>query len=136
MEIIKLPGEDQQLYYLTAHLVMNEEVVAYNLNYPFKTSPAYHWFIALENGVTIGFIPLKFDGMKAVINNYYVVDDDSTVFKALLENILSETSKNIEIEAITQTKHIKHFEQNGFYAVAFWKRFVKMRSVEHGAKCV
>lgn len=41
MDIIKLKGEDKRLYELVAHLVMDEEVLAYNLNYPYKTSFDY-----------------------------------------------------------------------------------------------
>ena len=49
MEIFKLDGKDKRLYSLVAHLVMDEEVLACNLNYPFRTSPQYCWFELCEN---------------------------------------------------------------------------------------
>lgn len=44
MEVVKLSGDDHRVYYLTAHLVMDEQVLAYNLNYPYKTSPSHRWY--------------------------------------------------------------------------------------------
>lgn len=57
MEVVKLEGEDQRLYYLVGHLVMDETVLAYNLNYPYKTSPEYFWFVAIDGkSNTLGFM--------------------------------------------------------------------------------
>jgi hypothetical protein len=136
MEIIELAGDDKRLYLLTAHLVMDEEVVAYNLNYPFKTSSAYRWFIAVGNGETLGFMPLKVGEGKAVINNYYVAQDDSAVFRALLGEVVRKIPAETEIESVTQTRHVKYFELSGFHIVLHWKRFVKMRAVGHGKERV
>lgn len=44
MNIVKLNGEDTELYRRVAHLVMNREVLASNNNYPFKTSSEHIWF--------------------------------------------------------------------------------------------
>ncbi|MDY9918796.1 MAG: hypothetical protein U2P89_07985 [Proteiniphilum sp.] len=41
MDIVQLKGKDKQLYSLVVHLVMDEEVIGYNLNYPYKTSSDY-----------------------------------------------------------------------------------------------
>jgi hypothetical protein len=136
MEIFKLDGEDQQLYYLVAHLVMNEEVLNYNLNYPYKTSQEYKWFIAVNKGKTLGFIPVKLKEGKAVINNYYVADDDRKVFSVLLKEITQEFLPDFEIEAVTQTRHISYFEQNGFSIALYWKRYVKMKLSRHEEKCL
>lgn len=57
MDIIRLKGKDKQLYSLVAHLVMDEAVISYNLNYPYKTSPDYVWFVATENIVKAGRKP-------------------------------------------------------------------------------
>lgn len=127
MDIIRLKGEDRQLYSLVAHLVMDEEVVSYNLNYPYKTSPDYVWVVAVDKGVTLGFIPVRLEEGKARINNYYVADDDSAVFSALLKEIIKTFSSEFEIESVTQIRHIPEFEKSGFSVVLYWKRYVKMR---------
>lgn len=127
MDIIRLKGEDRQLYSLVAHLVMDEEVVSYNLNYPYKTSPDYVWVVAVDKGATLGFIPVRLEEGKARINNYYVADDDSAVFSALLKEIIKTFSSEFEIESVTQIRHIPEFEKSGFSVVLYWKRYVKMR---------
>lgn len=127
MDIIKLEGEDRKLYYLIAHLVMNEEVLNYNLNYPYKTSSNYLWFVATDNGDTIGFIPVKLKNGKAEINNYYVADDDIDVFSALLKEIINTLLLDFEIESVTQIRHIPHFEESGFSVILYWKRYAKMK---------
>ncbi|MDR0748733.1 MAG: hypothetical protein LBF62_04080 [Tannerellaceae bacterium] len=127
MDIIKLGGEDKRLYYLVAHLVMKEEVLAYNLNYPYKTSSAYRWFVATDNGDTLGFIPVKLEEGKAKINNYYVADDDGAVLSALLTELVNTLSLDYEIESVTQLRHIPCFERNRFSVVLYWKRYAKMK---------
>ncbi|MDR3140157.1 MAG: hypothetical protein LBU37_00245 [Tannerellaceae bacterium] len=127
MEIIKLEGEDKRLYYLVAHLVMNEEVLAYNLNYPYKTSSDYRWFVATDRGDTLGFIPVKLEEGIAKINNYYIAGDDSAVFSVLLKELVNTLSLDYEIESVTQLRHIPDFERNRFSVVLYWKRYVKMK---------
>ncbi|MDR1368997.1 MAG: hypothetical protein LBJ72_02550 [Dysgonamonadaceae bacterium] len=132
MEIIRLDGEDQRLYYLVAHLVMNEEVLKYNLNYPYRTSSGHCWFIAVDEGSTLGFIPVELKEGKAIINNYYVADDDSKVFSMLLQEIVLTLQFDFEMESVTQLRHISDFEQNGFSIVYYWKRYVKMKVFGNG----
>jgi hypothetical protein len=127
MDIIQLEGNDQQLYYLVAHLVMSEEVLSYNLNYPYKTSPEYCWFVATDKGNTLGFIPVKRKAGKAQINNYYIEGDDSEVFSALLKELVGVFLFDFEVESITQLRHIPDFERNGFSVVFYWKRYAKMK---------
>ena len=127
MEIVNLNGEDQRLYYLVAHLVMNEEVLNYNLNYPYKTSEEYSWFIATDKGNTLGFIPVKLKEGRATINNYYVASDDGSVFSALLKEVVRVLLPDFEIESVTQIRHIPDFEQSGFSITLYWKRYVKMK---------
>ena len=135
MEVIKLEGEDRQLYYLVGHLVMDEVVLAYNLNYPYKTSSEYCWFVAIdEKSDTLGFIPVKLNDGKAIINNYYVADDDSVVFSALLKEVTYSLLADYEIESITQMRHIPDFERCGFSVVLHWKRYVKMRAFKDEKK--
>ncbi len=131
MEIIELEGEDRRLYCLIAPLVMNEKVIAYNLNYPFRTSPSYRWFIAMEDEEVLGFIPLKSGSGKAVINNYYVAGSDKAVFMALLREVVINIPDDMALEAIVQTEHTKYFEQSGFYSIVYYKKFIKMRAVKH-----
>jgi hypothetical protein len=133
MDIIKLEGEDSRLYYLVAHLIMNEDVLNYNLNYPYKTSPDYIWFIAVDKSNTLGFIPVKRKEGKAEINNYYIADDDSIVFSALLKEIIN-TLSFFEIESVTQIRHIPDFERNGFSVTLHWKRYVKMKVFNNDKK--
>ena len=127
MEIIKLGGLDQRLYYIVAHLVMDEEVLSYNLNYPYKTSSEYLWFVGTEHGTTIGFIPVKLNEEKAVINNYYIADDDSAVLLALLKESTRVLHPDFDIEAVVQVRHTNTFEQCGFSIMLYWKRYVKMK---------
>jgi len=136
MEIIKLDGEDQRLYYLVAHLIMNEKVLEYNLNYPYKTSQEYRWFIATDETNTLGFIPVKLKEKKAIINNYYVADDDKEVFSMLLKEIIRELLPDFEIESVTQIRHIPYFEQNGFSITLYWKRYAKMKVLPNEKECL
>ena len=126
MEIIKLEGEDRQLYGLVGHLVMNDGVLAYNLGYPFRTSPRHYWFVAVEKGETLGFVPVRRQQGAAKINNYWVADDDAAVFAALLKEVARTLSADYAIESVTQTKHIPFFEKAGFSVAFLWKRYAKM----------
>jgi hypothetical protein len=132
MEIIKLDGSDQRLYYRVAHLIMDEDILKYNLNYPYKTSSNYCWFIAVEGGNTLGFIPVELGEGKAIINNYYVADDDSNVFSMLLKEIVRVLLPDFTIESVTQVRHIPDFERNGFSIILRWKRYVKMNAFQNG----
>jgi hypothetical protein len=136
VDIIKMKGEDQQLYCLVAHLIMNEEVLSYNLNYPYRTSSRYVWFIAKEKDRTLGFMPVKMGTGKAKINNYYVAGDDSTVFSALLKEIVMTLPPNYELESITQLRHVPDFEKNGFAVSLCWKRYAKMKSLRNEKECI
>ncbi|MDR1091176.1 MAG: hypothetical protein LBL79_08890 [Prevotella sp.] len=136
MDIIKLEGEDQQLYYLVAHLVMNEDVLGYNQNYPYKTSSDYLWFVAMDKGDILGFMPVKLEEGKAKINNYYVTGDDSTVFSALLKEITTTLTAEYELESVTQSRHIPDFEKNGFSVSLYWKRYAKMKAFKNEKECL
>ena len=136
MDIIKLEGEDTRLYYLVAHLVMNKDVLSYNLNYPYRTSSDYLWFVATDNGNTLGFIPVKREDGKAEINNYYVADDDSKVFSALLKEVIMTFKTDYELISITQLRHIPDFEKSGFSVTFYWKRYAKMKAFRNEEKCL
>jgi hypothetical protein len=136
MDVIQLEGDDRQLFDLVAHLVMSEEVLRYNLNYPYKTSPKYRWFIAVEEGKVLGFIPVKRRGGTALVNNYYVGGDDGEVFSVLLKEIIGSLSPDFAIESITQMRHVPNFEQNGFSVIFLWRRYVKMKVVKDEKECI
>jgi hypothetical protein len=136
VDIIRLEGEDRQLYDWVAHLVMNEDVLNYNLNYPYRTSSRYVWFVAVDQGHTLGFMPVKLGAGKAKINNYYVVDDDGEVFSALLKKIVMTFPTDCELESITQLRHVPDFEKNGFAVALYWKRYAKMKAIRNEEKCV
>jgi hypothetical protein len=136
MDIIRLEGEDRQLYERVAHLVMNEKVLSYNLNYPYRTSSRYVWFVAVDNDHTLGFMPVKLEAGKAKINNYYVADDNGEVFSALLKKIIMTLPTNCELESITQLRHVPDFEKNGFAIVLNWKRYAKMKAIRNEEECV
>lgn len=136
MEIVELGGEDKRLYYLVAPLVMNEEILNYNLNYPFRTSRHYHWYVAVKDEMALGFFPVKLKDGKAVINNYYVAEDDAHVFASLLGKVLETLGGKFWIEAIAQTRHKRMFEKNGFSVVHYWKRYVKMTVSPDEEKCI
>lgn len=134
MKVIQLKGQDQRLYDLVAYLVMDEEVLKYNLNYPYKTSSEYCWFIATDKNKTLGFIPVKLKEEKAIINNYYVANDDSVVFCKLLKKVIQALSSEFEIESVTQIQHVSFFEESGFSTVLCWKRYVKMKKMKDEKK--
>jgi hypothetical protein len=124
---------------------MDKKVLAYNLNYPFRTSPDYCWFVATDNGDTLGFIPVELKEKpqeedkkagNAIINNYYIADDDSHVFLMLLKEVVQALLPDFELDAIVQKQHIPFFEQNEFSIVVYWTRYVKMKAFRHEKKCV
>lgn len=127
MEIIELAGDDLRLYYLVGHLVMDEEVLKYNLNYPYKTSPEYRWFVAVDAGTTLGFVPAKLKNGKAALNNYYIADDDTAVLSALLKEAVRSLSPAFEVESVTQVRHIPVFSNFGFSIELTWKKYVRMK---------
>lgn len=131
MEIVKLNGEDSQLYTLVAHLVMNKDVLASNNSYPFKTSQEYVWFVACEEGDTVGFVPVQLKSRKATINNYYVADDDPAVFTGILQELVASLRKDHAIISVTQSKHVKIFQQCGFSTMFEWEKYVKMIYAPH-----
>lgn len=142
MNIIKLNGEDPQLYSTVAHLVMNEKVLAYNLGYPFKTSSDYLWFIAAHDNKILGFMPVKMEKNKhetkntAKINNYYIANDEDMILSALLKEIIQTLSIDCEIESVTQTQHIPVFEKNKFSVIFHWKRYAKMKVIKNEKECL
>jgi hypothetical protein len=132
MEVIEIGGDDPRLYGLVAHLVMDEQVVEYNQGYPFRTSAAYRWFVAVDGGATVGFVPARIDGDKAKINNYWVGGDSAAVFHALLVGAARSLGPKYAVESATQTRHTAHFEKAGFVVAFLWKKYAKMKLPANG----
>ena len=127
MEIVKLNGEDTELYRRIAHLVMTKDVLASNNNYPFKTSPGHVWFVAYDSeGRTLGFIPAELKNRKATINNYYVAHDDTHILCAMLARLTEELRKEFAILSVTQNRHVQAFRKCGFSIMFEWDKYVKM----------
>lgn len=127
MHIEMIQGEDPRLYQRVAPLVMNPRVLAYNNNYPFKTSADHIWFIAShDDGTVAGFMPVQCKERKATINNYYVADDTPEVFAALLEHIAAGLPPETVLMAVVHTRHEELFAARGFALALRWTKYVKM----------
>lgn len=126
MVIEKLTGTDVRLYQLVAPLVMKASVLRQNNNYPFKTSVHHVWFVALDNEVVVGFIPVEQKGENAVINNYYIYEEQHSVLALMLQEVIRDLSGEFKLQAVTHTRHIPVFQECGFFTTRTWKLYVKM----------
>ena len=125
-QIIELQGTEKRLYQLVAPLVMNPEVLKQNYNYPFRTSENFIWFIAVEGKEIVGFIPLEHKKSEAIINNYYIRNNNAEVLKALLEKIIAKMDEDKQLSSVTFVEHQDIFKELGFSVEKEWKRYVKM----------
>lgn len=83
-----MQGTEPALYPLVGPLVMNPEVLKQNLNFPFKTTEHFVWYIAMDGHSVAGFIPVEHRGKEYIINNYYIRNKDSCVLRQLLSRML------------------------------------------------
>ena len=125
-QIIELQGTEKRLYQLVAPLVMNPEVLKQNYNYPFRTSENFIWFVAMEGKEIVGFIPLEHKKSEAIINNYYIRNNNAEVLKALLEKVIAKMDKDKYLSSVTFVEHQEIFKELGFSVEKEWKRYVKM----------
>ena len=125
-QIIELQGTEKRLYQLVAPLVMNPEVLKQNYNYPFRTSESFVWFVAVDGKEVVGFIPLEYKKREAVINNYYMRNNNAEVLKALLEKVIAKMDKDKYLSSVTFVEHQEIFKELGFSVEKEWKRYVKM----------
>lgn len=114
------------MYQLVAPLVMNPEVLKQNYNYPFRTSESFVWFVAVDGKEVVGFIPLEYKKREAVINNYYIRNNNAEVLKALLEKIIAKMDEDKQLSSVTFVEHQDIFKELGFSVEKEWKRYVKM----------
>lgn len=125
-QIIELNGTEKRLYQLVAPLVMNPKVLKQNNNYPFRTSENFKWFVAVEGKKVVGFLPLEYKKSEAIINNYYVKDNNTEVLKALLEKVIDSVEKDKLLTSVTLIEHQDLFLESGFSVEKLWRRYVKM----------
>ena len=128
MTIEILEGQSDRLYSLVAPLVMNRDVLRQNNNYPFWTSPAHIWFVALnQNNEVMAFCPLEVNGKKeARINNYYMKRARRDVFYALMDEVFAYCHRKYTLTAVVLMQHRDLFETAGFQTMKEWKLYVKM----------
>ena len=127
IQVIELNGREKRLYQLVAPLVMDPEVLKQNYNYPFRTADNYTWFIAIEGKDVVGFIPVESKRSELIINNYYIKDDNLSVLKILLEQIINSSDTDKRLTSVTFIEHKKMFIDMGFSEEKLWKRYVKMK---------
>ena len=74
----------------------------------------------------VGFIPLEYKKREAVINNYYIRNNNAEVLKALLEKVIAKMDKDKYLSSVTFVEHQEIFKELGFSVEKEWKRYVKM----------
>ena len=74
----------------------------------------------------MGFIPLEHKKSEAVINNYYIKENNAEVLKALLEKVIDSTDEDKPLSSVTFIEHQTIFQELGFAVEKEWKRYVKM----------
>jgi len=126
MDILKLNGVDRILYELVAPLVMNPAIIRQNNNYPFKTSDKYKWFIALDDGAVAGFLPVRNDAGRPLVDNYYIRGDREDVIGLLLDAVKGDPEYGGYLTALVHKRHVAIFRENGFGTVREWKNYDKM----------
>lgn len=126
MDIIRLNGTDGRLYSLVAPLVMNPAVLRQNNNYPFKTSHNYTWYIAVEDDVVVGFMPVKDAAGKLCIDNYYIRGDAGATIDRLLACVTGDADRGRTLIAVVHKRHVNDFVRSGFRTFLEWKNYDKM----------
>lgn len=125
MEILHFSGLESDLFSLVAPLAMNPEVLKYNNNYPFKTSEHFEWYVAVEEGQVLGFLPVEERNGSCIINNYYIKDNNQDVLKSLLDEVVPGSV----LYAVVQTAHERIFAECGFEMEHRWTNYKKMINV-------
>lgn len=124
IEVIK--GLEPRLYELVAPLVMDARVLKQNRNYPFKTSKDFLWFIALDGVSVVGFLPVEIRSKQAIINNYYMEEENLEVLGLMIREAVETLQKEHLLTSATQIQHLSAFSRNGFAIEREWKNYVKM----------
>ena len=72
---------------------------------PFKTSNRYLWYIAISDGVIVGFIPLKKNEKSYHIDNYYIQGDRTETIDALLHRVIDDLGTDSLLTALVHKRH-------------------------------
>lgn len=127
MDIVKLGGVDRRLYELVAPLVMNPSIIRQNNNYPYKTSRNHIWYLATEEGLVVGFIPVKTAVSGALVDNYWFSGDDLQTADALLQRVVEDFGDAGLLSAVVHKRHIEAFEKHGFVTTKTWTKYDQMK---------
>lgn len=86
------------------------------------------WFVALnEKKEVLAFMPLEVNGRsEARINNYYLAKPLKTVFRALMDKVVSYCNRKYNLSAVVLMQHRELFEEVGFLVEKEWRLYVKM----------
>lgn len=126
-KILEFEGLDAALYPCVGPLVMDPAVLKQNYNFPFRTTQAYRWFVAVNGEELVGFIPVERRKSGWIMNNYYIKGRDETVLEALLQRIMAVAAEEKRtLAAISFLEDRDVFRRLGFEEVNVWKRYVKM----------
>lgn len=82
--------------------------------------------LQMQTDFPVGFIPLEHKKSEAIINNYYIKENNAEVLKALLEKVIDSTDEDKQLSSVTFIEHQKIFQELGFSVEKEWKRYVKM----------
>lgn len=134
MEIEKLSGTEERLYQLVGPLVMNAAVLRQNNNYPFKTSEHHIWIVAVEGDRVLGFLPVEVKKESAVINNYYIADENPDYLAAMLKEVKNYFGKEYRVQAVVQLRDIEVFRKHKFEVIRTWKVYVRMELLRRKTK--
>lgn len=131
MKVLRLKGTDKILYNLVAPLVMDAEVLKQNNGYPFKTSEAHTWYVAINGKEKVlGFIPFVVKKEKTIyIDNYYIQKDDFQISEMLLDRLVNDFCQEYIITALVHKRHVEHFKRNHFIPTKNWKNYETMEYV-------
>lgn len=126
IQTVQLKGTESKLYKLVAPLVMSPVVLRKNNNYPFKTAENYIWFVAVDGKRVVGFIPVELRAKTAVINNYYVGEEEAELLSLLVSEVVSALGTEKKLTSVVLTEHRTVFEEQGFVVEKEWKLYLKM----------
>lgn len=124
MNIFRLNGTEDRLYALVAPLVMNPAIIKQNYGYPFKTSSQFQWFVLVEDGRAIAFLPIEDRKGYHRIDNYYIpfTDERRALLLLLLEE-LKTVSYSTPLRVVALVEDAPLFMEAGFKVIKEYKRY-------------
>lgn len=134
IKVLQLSGTEDELYRLVGPLVMNPKVLRQNLNFPFRTTENFIWFLAEEEGQVLGFMPVERKRIEMVINNYYVQNKNREILSLLLKKVINVLGKQGDLASVTFVEDAELFAQFGFKEEKKWTRYLRMKRTKEDAK--